>query len=952
MDVNEKRMMAKRVYARQLATSEPQNTVEDAPSVNQPAVPQSGRITNGLNSVNRGLASVVELPYDIMNHAPELINLRTGDHRMGTLDEMGAKSGGPIGNFFAGLGKDPLIDYMGRHSNIREGLYGSVSNPDPARKLDNFVGESVGSTIVPSAFLASKANAIASGASKAAGPVMSWLTKPYAGRAGAQIAQDVSSSVGAGGGAYIADDQEMGPIGSLLMTMLGGGLSNKAHGIMEGGARDLYAMRNIDLGDGVKAKASTVDDVGKIMSSVVTDKNAAMKNIDDTLAMTGEINMADPTLGPASGDVGLSMLDVMQRSKNPVPFAARDQQIRSSMADEVGKMSNPNADVTAPQVRSQSIIDDEMKRHQGGIDTLYQKQTSAEQGVRDLDQQADQIVAPVAARRGSEGRASRIINEQIGSDGGALDKMTTMRKGAIDAVDPTGTKMVNTDDLGKSILSLNDDLNNYRMDQTGLPADFMSRVDDMTKKLVTKQSKILDADGKPIVTSAEEGGKVSLKDIQDMRKPLPDAISRAEKSGNFDLAKKLKGLGENIDTFLRSQPDEAVQKAVGANDEYMQFFGKQQPTARAFRDLVQRNSASGTADPDNIAGMFLNSTKAAKDDLDKLREIVPDRVAFDNAEEMYFDAMLAKKDLNPANVRNFIADSQDVLPARLKTKYQNLVQEMMGNRKSKDSLLTNITDLKRSIREAEGTMRSAEGELRVGPFGKMTAQDPDRYMKNIMESDDRIKQLKIVKDKFKGDQKAIDGFEEAMVRYATSKISGTASSHASLRGEVDDVGRPVVFNRLTKLLDDNREAFSVIMSPEKMNDLTRIQKIMSRLGNLQRRATTGSDTIEKLSMSEKDALDLINAAVNVKFGLVGGGMINRVTREAAKLLFAGKRKINAENLLTQAVLNPKVAKVILEANPRTIEDGSFFNKLNSVMAVEQASESNDEEHKGVKKFTP
>lgn len=299
-----------------------------------------------------------------------------------------------------------------------------------------------------------------------------------------------------------------------------------------------------------------------------------------------------------------------------------------------------------------------------------------------------------------------------------------------------------------------------------------------------------------------------------------------------------------------------------------------------------------------------------------------------------------------------MADSQDVLPARLKTKYQNLVQEMMGNRKSKDGLLTNITDLKKSIRDAEGNMRSAEGELRVGPFGKMTAQDPDRYMKNIMESDDRIKQLNLVKDKFKGDPKAAEGFEEAMVRYATSKISGTASSHASLRGEVDDVGRPVVFNRLTKLLDDNREAFSVIMSPEKMNDLTRMQKIMGRLGNLQRRATTGSDTVEKLSLAEENAVDLINAAVNVKFGLVGGGMINRVTREVGKRLFSGKRKINAENLLTQAALNPKVAKVILEADPRTLEDGSFFNKLSSAMAVEQSLESGDEERKGTKKFTP
>ncbi len=849
-----------------------------------------------------------------------------------------------------------ITEPLGGSSSIRSGINKLTGGPltdestwTPKQMMASDILDFGAQALLPGLGLAGKARSVEAGASKA-GPLMTTLIEPYMKRPAAQVAQDVASGMGAGGGAYIAEDQDMGPIGTLFATLLGGGASSIGHSVGEGAFRGIQAAKKVALPNGVSAKGSTIDDARQIMQNVVTDKDAALKNIDESLAMNREMGIADPTLGPASGDVGLSMMDVQRRTANPRPFQVRDQQVRTDVADTMNKLSNSEADVTAPQVKSQAIIDQEMMKNQNKVNDLYGKQTAAEQQVRDLDKQAEELAAPIAGRRGEEGRASRLLNEQIGKKGGALDKMTEMRKQAIESVDPEGKKMVETDELGKAITSLNDDLNNFALNKadTGLPADFVSRVDAMTKKLVTRNTGLLDETGAPLISSKEVGGKVSLKDIQDMRKPLPDAISRAERAGNFDLAKKLKGVAESIDTFLRSQPDEAVQSALSANDTYMQFFGKQQSTARAFRDLVQRNSAVGTADPDNIAEMFLNNTKGAKDDLNKLREVVPDQKAFDNAEEMYFDAILAKKDLNPKSVRQFMADNQDTLPPRLKEKYQNLVKDMMSNRQLKDSTLKNITDLKKSIREAEVSARSAESQLRAGPFGKMSAQDSDRYIGSILASPDRTKQIKQVVASFKGDKKAADGFKEALLQHLYKKVKGTAPSQTSIP-DMDGAGRPVIYNKLSNIMNEHRDVLADVFSPKEMNTLNRINTLMAKQGNLSRRATVGSDTAEKLSYSEEQALNLVNSAVNIKFGLVQGGMVNRVIRSAAKQLFSGQRKIDANELLTQAALNPEVAKVILNATPRTLENGSFRNDLVTAMAVHESIENNNENKR---KLTP
>ncbi|TXH16741.1 MAG: hypothetical protein E6R03_04965 [Hyphomicrobiaceae bacterium] len=877
----------------------------------------SGGLLRGMLNFNPA-----EIAYDVVNHSPQIVNLFPGEQGMGTIDEMAAKAepnlfNNTIKSVFQT--KDPSVALVEQLPGMQ-----GLSQKDTNYPRTDAVMEAVGSTLAPSGFLASKAKAAEQAGAPIANKFMQWMTKPYMGRAGAQVAQDISSAAGAGLATELARESDLGPVATLFAGLAGGTASNFAHGGIEGVVRDLYANRKVNLPNGVVAKASTIDNVKNEMEKRVVDKNATIKNIDDTLAMTSEMGLPDPTLGTASGDIGLNYLENVRRAKDPVLFQVRDQELRSGLSNKLGDLSNPNADVTAPQRAAQQYIDDTLKTQQTGIDDLYQQQSGLEQAKTGLEQQAQDIVAPIAARRGAEGRASRVMNEQIGTEG-ALGTITKQKNQMFD--DAAQGAYVDAPSLAKLVDEVNAEAPKLAPDAR-LPDYIMNGIN---KFIAPKGT--LEGPG-------STANKIPAEEVIKLRMYLDSEIKSLRAQGKYTPADTLRSFKKKINQTFELDPQFAE-----ANTFYKQEYAPRfrTPYGEKFRDLVHRGTGVGTDDADKVAGIFLNGTKAAKDDLNKIREIVPDQKAFDGAEEMYFDAMLAKKDLNPANVRKYLADNQDILPPHLKDKYQTLVQEMMGNKTAMDGNLQKITDLKKSIRDAEGTMRGTERSLNSGVFGKMAKHDTERYAESILSQPDAVTQAKAVKDQFKGNKEALDGIEEAFVQNLVRKATGKQSAHASATGAVDDMSRPVSFNSLTKELDDHREVLSVFMSPEKMNTLTRMQRVMSRLGNLQRRATSGSDTFEKLSSSQQDAIDLIGAAVNLKYGLVGGGMINRVVRESAKLMFSNKYKIDAENLLTQAALNPKVAKAILEATPRTVENGRLFNELSALIAVDKSMEASERE---------
>jgi hypothetical protein len=224
-------------------------------------------LTNAINSVTRGVVdSTFELPYNIINNAPKLVNLLPGEQGVETLDEMGAKVGGPIGNLFARLGKDPIIDYMGRHSNLPNDI-GSVSNPNPEYATDSRVFEDIGAgvgTLGAGAmvntgkglagkfgeYLAGKGGKVAKYAAAPLNLIESGVQgtgKAILANPIASVAGETAASVGAGFGRQVADEYDIqNPVGRFALEMVGGMTPS---GIIDAGQTGARKMLSREGGD-------------------------------------------------------------------------------------------------------------------------------------------------------------------------------------------------------------------------------------------------------------------------------------------------------------------------------------------------------------------------------------------------------------------------------------------------------------------------------------------------------------------------------------------------------------------------------------------------------------------------------------------------------------------------------------------------------------------------------
>lgn len=174
-------------------------------------------LTNAINSFNRGMTQIAETPYNIINRAPQLLNLLPGEQGMGTLDEMGAEVGGPIGDLFASLGKDPLIDYMGENYPNMD-VVGGINEPNPNYPKTSQFAEDLGLGVGGMGITGLAAKFAPSGTSgKIAKSMYDTIEKSPV----ASLFGELMASGGAAGGREVADAYELGPGGKMAAEFVG-----------------------------------------------------------------------------------------------------------------------------------------------------------------------------------------------------------------------------------------------------------------------------------------------------------------------------------------------------------------------------------------------------------------------------------------------------------------------------------------------------------------------------------------------------------------------------------------------------------------------------------------------------------------------------------------------------------------------------------------------------------
>lgn len=199
-------------------------------------------MTNAVGGVANGMTQVIETPYNIMNHAPQIMNAANlipgvDVGHWGTLDEMGKEAGGPIGNLFASLGKDPLIDTVAAHYP-HMGEVGGINNPNPeypgSRRIAENVGVGVGTM---------GAGALENGAAGGlSGLISKYLGAPLVETPARAIASQVTGAMGAEGGHQIADHYDIkNPVGRFALETAGSIAPSGLFDMAESGVKRLLS---------------------------------------------------------------------------------------------------------------------------------------------------------------------------------------------------------------------------------------------------------------------------------------------------------------------------------------------------------------------------------------------------------------------------------------------------------------------------------------------------------------------------------------------------------------------------------------------------------------------------------------------------------------------------------------------------------------------------------------
>lgn len=303
--------------------------------------------TNAINGINRGVTQVIETPYNLINRAPQLVNLLPGEQGVGTLDEMGAKVGGPIGNLFAKLGKDPLIDFVGEKYPYMDTV-GGISHPNPAYLNTNRITEDIGTGVGTMG-----ASATMVGAKGLAGVLGKYLGQPLVNSPVASVAGETMSALGAAGGREVADAYDVqNPVGRFMLEMAGGMTPSGITDSIETGARKavsreggdvtLDAMDRLDIRPSIgltgNQNASTLENAAAILPFFGSvSKNVQTGQIDqfgdivkDTASKvrpTGAVSKADDMMiGEQVRDISTSGLGRMKSN-----FGQREDALMSTI---------------------------------------------------------------------------------------------------------------------------------------------------------------------------------------------------------------------------------------------------------------------------------------------------------------------------------------------------------------------------------------------------------------------------------------------------------------------------------------------------------------------------------------------------------------------------------------------------------------------------------------------
>lgn len=453
-------------------------------------------------------------------------------------------------------------------------------------------------------------------------------------------------------------------------------------------------------------------------------------------------------------------------------------------------------------------------------------------------------------------------------------------------------------------------------------------------------------------------GRVPIGRIEELRLELSSMHAQARNAGNFQLADniaRLQGLVNDATDNVRMRVDPTAIPSAGGRvtgpgaaeavrrferEHFLPFFGRES-AGGDFRKAVQRDNDRVNTPPGETLGRFFlrpgAGSEGAAQDLKNILELSPNEAAGKDAVRRYFLASASRSvrdgRINSTTLRKWLDSNRQAL--RPYPEVERDIRSILS-----DTVNKRATDSARVTAAREELVRiSADAKLSEQEFQRSVAQvfldnDPDNAVSAIFSAKDRAKRMDEALALVESNPDAARGFKASVAKWLQNSVEG---------GQISKTGSekgPVVFQRLRAVTKEHRNTLSRVFSPEEMQALDDMQKVLEvypRLAGV--RATGGSETAENID------LGLLGPILRAKYGILKGGGIMRITNEllnrARKFAGADAKALDArfDQALLEAATDP--AKAIHLLNYKDTKE--WRGRFAQLFAYEGALEDDEKE---------
>ena len=745
------------------------------------------------------------------------------------------------------------------------------------------------------------------------------LMEPYHTNAGRALAVDTAA--GAGSGSLVAAGHEylpqavQGPVTDLVLSLLGGLGGAKAVSTARAPAATAKSIYSRVVRDpnvpadatGRRPSIHTADAARRRIQAEASDPQAAAQRIREQSDFYRRNDMPQPTSGPLSNDEGLLSLERSARSESPAPFVRRDREVAQEAAEQVRSLDPGGPD---PRTSTQYVsreLRNEADAARGEVQSAQRRASAADLVEREL---ADRM----AANRGTADDASATVDRVYRE---TLDRERARKNELFQAIDPDKSVMRDITPLAEAAADVRRSVGPLA-GNAGIPDDVL----------------------RDIEAIAEQGGRVSFADIQDLRPRLRDAIEMARRAGNGQLVRNLDTLRRTVEAEtprLAAEGGDAAESAAAALDNYREVYAPRfvQGEGGELRRAIDADRSGARTTPTATAGRFLKSgpgSREAASDLQRIFEIAPNAEAGRRAGRQYLMDSLAGTvgydgKVSATRLREWIALRQGVLEnfPEFREEVGGLLRDVVGSR-------SQTNQLAKEVDRAVATLKRTRRGIEESALSIMVDADPVVAVRRVFSSKDPAGAMAEITAKVRQDETAYRGWKRAIAKYLAETVT-TGNTASTARGE-----RPVSLTALSKLFERQADVLSKVYVPAEMHALRRAHMAVEDLARLtvaRGKGATFDDMAKEMRYAEIGLKSIYG-------GLRGGNMFRNL-KLALKTVPGLDTDAKAAEVIRRSLFDPELAAHLLDSPvPETVKP-RWNKKLGLLLGLGEAGRTDQQE---------